>query len=140
MALKSPEAVLRNALISDTDVQALIGGRIYPLRYVGPSPIQFPIIIWRRARVLRELTMGGTPSGLPRVTVELYVYGATYEAARDLADKCRSVLDGFAGTFDNTEVRRSLLMDEADDLVEIDGAENSLYLVRQTYDLFWLEN
>jgi len=24
--------------------------------------------------------------------------------------------------------------------VEIDGAENSLYLVQQTYDLFWLEN
>ena len=139
MALKSPEAVLRNALISDTDVQALIGGRIYPLRYVGPSPIQFPIIIWRRARVLREMAMSG-PVGLPKVTVELYVYGATYEAARDLADKCRRVLDGFAGTFDNTEVRRSLLMDEADDLVEIDGAENSLYLVRQTYDLLWLEN
>jgi hypothetical protein len=140
MALKSPEAVLRNALISDTDVQALVNGRIYPLRYVGPSPIQFPIIIWRRARVLRELTMAGAPSGLPKLTIELYVYGATYEAARDLADKCRRVLDGFAGTLDNTEVRRSLLMDEADDLVEIDGAENSLYLVRQTYDLLWLEN
>ncbi len=139
MALKSPEAVLRNALISDTDVQALIGGRIYPLRYVGPSPIQFPIVIWRRARVLREMAMSG-PVGLPKVSVELYVYGVTYEAARDLADKCRRVLDGFAGSLDNTEVRQSLLMDEADDLVEIDGAENSLYLVRQTYDLFWLEN
>ncbi len=138
MALKSPEAVLRNALISDTDVQALLGGRIYPLRYVGPSPIQFPIIIWRRARVLREMAMSG-PVGLPKVTVELYVYGATYEAARDLADKCRRVLDGFAGSLDNTEVRQSFLVDEADDLVEIDGAENSLYLVRQTYETFWLE-
>ena len=138
MALKSPEAVLRNALISDTDVQALIGGRIYPLRYVGPSPIQFPIIIWRRARVLREMAMSG-PVGLPKVSVELYVYGVTYEAARDLADKCRRVLDGFAGSLDNTEVRQSFLVDEADDLVEIDGAENSLYLVRQTYETFWLE-
>ena len=138
MALKSPEAVLRNALISDTDVQALVNGRIYPLRYVGPSPIQFPIIIWRRARVLREMAMSG-PVGLPKVTVELYVYGATYEAARDLADKCRRVLDGFAGSLDNTEVRQSFLVDEADDLVEIDGAENSLYLVRQTYETFWLE-
>jgi hypothetical protein len=138
MALKSPEAVLRNALISDTDVQALLGGRIYPLRYVGPSPIQFPIIIWRRARVLREMAMSG-PVGLPKVTVELYVYGVTYEAARDLADKCRRVLDGFAGSLDNTEVRQSFLVDEADDLVEIDGAENSLYLVRQTYETFWLE-
>ena len=139
MSLKSPEAVLRNALVSDTDVQASISGRIYPLRYVGPSPIQFPLVIWRRARVMREMAMGG-PVGLPRVTVELYVYGVTYEAARDLADKCRRVLDGFAGSFDNTEVRQTFLMDEADDLVEIDGAENSLYLVRQTYDLFWVEN
>jgi hypothetical protein len=139
MALKSPEAVLRNALVSDVAVQALISGRIYPLRYVGPSPIQFPLIIWRRARVLREMAMSG-PVGLPKVSVELYVYGVTYEAARDLADKCRRVLDGYAGSFDNTEVRQTFLMDEADDLVEIDGAENSLYLVRQTYDLFWVEN
>ena len=139
MALKSPEAVLRNALVTNADVQALISGRIYPLRYVGPSPIQFPLIIWRRARVLRDIGMNG-PTGQPRVTVEMYVYGSTYEAARDLADKCRRVLDGFSGSFDNTEVRQVSLMDEADDLVEIDGAENSLYLVQQTYDLFWLEN
>ena len=139
MALKSPEAVLRNALVTNVDVQALISGRIYPLRYVGPAPIQFPLIIWRRARVLRDIGMNG-PTGQPRVTVELYVYGSTYEAARDLADKCRRVLDGFSGSFDNTEVRQVSLMDEADDLVEIDGAENSLYLVQQTYDLFWLEN
>ena len=139
MALKSPEAVLRNALVTNVDVQALISGRIYPLRYVGPSPIQFPLIIWRRARVLRDIGMNG-PTGQPRVTVEMYVYGTTYEAARDLADKCRRVLDGFSGSFDNTEVRQVSLMDEADDLVEIDGAENSLYLVQQTYDLFWVEN
>lgn len=139
MALKSPEAILRNALVSNEEVQALIGGRIYPLRYVGTSAIEFPLIIWRRARVLREMAMSG-PVGLPRVTVELYVYGTTYETARDLADKCRRVLDGFAGVLDNTEVRQVSLMDEADDLVEIEGAENSLYLVRQTYDLFWVEN
>ena len=139
MALKSPEAVLRNALVTDADVQALISGRIYPLRYVGAAPIQFPLIIWRRARVLRDVGMNG-PTGLPRVTVELYVYGTTYETARDLADKSRRVLDGFAGSLDNTEVRQVSLMDEADDLVEIDGAETSLYLVRQTYDLFWVEN
>jgi hypothetical protein len=139
MALKSPEAILRNALVANADVQALISGRIYPLRYVGTSAIEFPLIIWRRARVLREMAMTG-PVGLPRVTVEMYVYGTTYETARDLADKCRRVLDGFAGVLDNTEVRQASLMDEADDLVEIEGAENSLYLVRQTYDLFWLEN
>lgn len=140
MALKSPEAVLRNALITNSAVQALVNGRIYPLRYVGPTPIQLPIIIWRRARVLRNITMAGLPGGEPRVTVEFYIYGTTYEGARDLADKCRRVLDGFGGEFDNTVVRQTFLEDEADDLVEIEGAENSLYVVRQQYDLFWTES
>jgi hypothetical protein len=139
MSLKSPEAVLRNALVANQDVQALISGRIYPLRYVGPTPIQFPLIIWRRAGIIRTATLGG-PSGLPNVTMELYVYATTYNAARDLADKCRKVLDGYAGSLDNTEVRQATLEDESDDLVDVDGAENSLYTVRQQYDIFWLEN
>lgn len=139
MALKSPEAVLRNALVSNPDVQALISGRIYPLRYVGPTPIQFPLLIWRRAGITRTATLGG-PAGIPNVTMELYVYATTYNSARDLADKCRKVLDGYAGSFDNTEVRQATLEDESDDLVDVEGAENSLYTVRQEYDIFWLEN
>jgi len=138
MSLKSPEAVLRNALVANADVQSLIGGRIYPLRYVGPSPIQFPLIIWRRARILRTPTLGG-PAGMPRVSMELLVYATTYESARDLADKCRRVLDGYAGSLENTSVRQVTLEDESDDLVDIEGAETSLYLVRQTYDIFWVE-
>jgi hypothetical protein len=139
MSLKSPEAVLRNALVANQAVQTLISGRIYPLRYVGPTPIQFPLIIWRRAGITRTATLGG-PSGLPNVTMELLVYATTYNAARDLADKCRKVLDGYAGIFDNTEVRQATLEDESDDLVDVDGAENSLYTVRQEYDIFWVEN
>lgn len=140
MSLKSPEAVLRNALVTNADVQALISGRIYPLRYTGPAKIEFPLIIWRRARVLRNMSLAGLPGGEPRVTVEFHHYGRTYESVRDLADKCRKVLDGFAGSFNNTEVRQVLLEDESDDLVDIEGAEDSLYVVRQQYDLFWLES
>lgn len=140
MSLKSPEAVLRNALVTDASVQTIVNGRIYPLRYTGSSKIQFPLIIWRRARVLRNLTMSGLPGGEPRVTVELHHYGATYESVRELADACRRVLDGYAGSFNNTEVRQVSLEDEADDLVDVEGAEDSLYVVRQQYDLFWLES
>lgn len=140
MSLKSPEAVLRNALVTDTAVNALISGRIYPLRYTGPAKIQFPLIVWRRARVLRSLGMSGRPGGEPQVTIELHHYGQTYESVRDLADKARRVLDGFGGTFDNTTVRQVSLEDEADDLVEVEGAEDSLYVVRQQYNLFWQES
>ena len=139
MALKSPEAVLRNALVSSQSVQALISGRIYPLRYVGPAPIQFPLIIWRRAGITRTASLT-TPGGVPKVVMELLIYATTYNAARDLADKCRKVLDGYAGSFDNTEVRQATLEDESDDLVDQEGAENSIYVVRQEYNIFWVEN
>ena len=139
MPLKSPEAVLRSALVGSTAVNALISGRIYPLRYVGPQPVQYPLIIWRRARIQRVPTMTG-PAGLPRVTMELHIYALTYNAARDLADKCRKVLDGYAGSIDNTEVRQATLEDESDDLVDQEGAETSIYTVRQQYDIFWVEN
>lgn len=139
MSLKSPEAVLRNALVTNADVQALIAGRIYPLRYTGPEKIEFPVVIWRRARIIRIPTMGG-PAGLPKVTVEMNFYGSTYESARDLADKARRVLDGFAGSFNNVVVEQSTLEDESDDLVEVEGSEASLYVVRQQYDVFWQES
>jgi hypothetical protein len=137
--LKSPEAVLRNALVANADVQALIAGRIYPLRYVGGPAIQFPLLLWRRARILRTPTLTG-PGGMPRVTMELYVYATDYYTARDLADKCRRVLDGYAGSVENVEVRQATLEDEVDDIVEQEGAEVPIYSVRQTYDIFWVES
>ena len=138
MSLKSPEAVLRSALVGNADVSALVAGRIYPLRYVGPQPVQFPIIIWRRSGVLRDQTLGA-PMGVPRLTVEFYIYATTYETARDLADKCRRVLDGYGGTVDNVQVKQVALTDESDDLVEQEGAETSLYSVRQSYEIRWQE-
>ena len=136
--MKSPEFVLRTALVNSTAVNSLISGRIYPLRYVGSQRITYPLLIWRRARIERQQAFNA-PVGVPRVTMELYAYGETYEAVRDLADKCRVVLDGYGGTLDNTEVKQTALVDEADDLVEVEGAESPLYTVKQTYDIIWQE-
>lgn len=138
MPLKSPEAVLRSALVGSTAVNSLISGRIYPLRYVGPQPVVYPLVIWRRAGIQREQAFAG-PVGVPRVTVELYHYGTTYESVRDLADKARQVLDGYGGTVDTVEVKQTALVDEVDDLVMQDGSEASLYSVRQQYEVWWQE-
>jgi len=138
MALKSPEAVLRSALVGDAAVNTLIAGRIYPLRYVGSQPVSFPLIVWRRAGIIREQTLGA-PMGVPRLTVEYYHYGVTYESVRDLADKARQVLDGYGGTVDNVTVKQVALVDEVDDLVEQEGSETSIYSVRQSYEIWWQE-
>ena len=103
MPLKSPEAVLRSALIAAPAVSALVGSRIYPV--LAPATAALPLVTWRRSGVQREQTLG-LPMGMPRVSVEYSIYGTTYEQARELADAMRVVLDGYGGTADNTTVKQ----------------------------------
>lgn len=135
--MKSPEAVLRNALATNTVASSVVSSRIFPL--LAPASAAMPFVTYRRAGIRRQQTLTG-PMGVPQVTVELDVYAATYEAARDAADRCRLVLDGYGGTFDNTEVRHVSLENEQDDFVQLAGADlPPVYSVKQTYDVWWQE-
>lgn len=137
MPLKSPEAVLRSALIAAPAVSALVGNRIYPV--LAPATAALPLVTWRRSGVQREQTLG-LPMGMPRVSVEYSIYGTTYEQARDLADAMRVVLDGYGGTADNTTVKQTSLEDESDDFVTLAGADlPPVYQVTQRYDCWWSE-
>lgn len=135
--MKSPEAVLRNALATSTETSSLVGSRVFPL--LAPASTQLPFITYRRAGIQRSQTLSG-PMGVPRVTVEIDIYATTYEGARDLSDRCRLVLDGYGGTFDNTEVKHVSLENEQDDFVELGGADlPPVYSVKQTFDVWWQE-
>lgn len=135
--MKSPENVLRNAIISDASVTSLVGHRVYP--HVAPSADLIPLIVWRRSTVSREQTLG-LPMGVPRVTIEYQIFAATYYEARQIADAVRDVLDGYGGFFDNTEVRQVSLESESDDIIALDGGETpSAYSVTQDYDVWWQE-
>jgi hypothetical protein len=137
MPLKSPESVLRSALIAAPAVSALVGNRIYPV--LAPSTAALPLVTWRRSGVQREQTLG-LPMGMPRVSVEYSIYGTTYEQARELADAMRVVLDGYGGTADNTTVKQASLEDESDDFVTLAGADlPPVYQVTQRYDCWWSE-
>lgn len=137
MPLKSPEAVLRSALIAQTAVTTIIGSRIYPV--LAPASASLPLVTWRRSGIQREQTLGA-PMGVPRVTVEYSIYGQTYEQAREVADAMRVVLDGYGGTADNTTVRQTSLEDESDDFVTLAGADMPpVYQVTQRYDVWWQE-
>lgn len=137
MALKSPEAVLRSALVANATVSGLIGTRVYPV--LAPATASLPLVTWRRSGIQREQTLVA-PMGVPRVTVEYSIYGATYEQAREVADAMRAVLDGYGGTADNTTVRQTSLEDESDDFVTLAGADMPpVYQVTQRYDVWWQE-
>ena len=137
MSLKSPEAVLRTALVGTTSVTSLVSSRIYPV--LAPASASLPFVTWRRSGIQREQTLGG-PMGMPRVSVEYSIYGTTYEEARQVADAMRLVLDGYGGTSNNTEVKQTSLEDESDDFVQLAGADlPPVYQVTQRYDCWWSE-
>ena len=138
MALKSPEAVVRAALVANQSVAALISTRIYPV--VAPSSAQLPYIVWRRSAVRRSHSLAG-PTGTPVVALDFEMYAATYEGARDLADKCRIVLYGYGGTLDNVELSNTTLDNEYDGFAVLQGSDLPIeYTVTQSYSVLWQES
>lgn len=137
MPLKSPEAVLRNALVANAQVATVMGTRVFPV--LAPSTAALPFATYRRAGVLRQHSLSG-PIGVPQVSMALDIYAETYEAVRDLADKCRAVLDGYGATLNNTEVKHVSLDNEVDGFVQLSGGElPPVYSVTQTYSILWQE-
>jgi len=135
--MKSPEAVLRSALVANNAVATLIGTRIYPV--IAPATATLPFVTWRRVAVRRQQTLAA-PMGMPVTSVEYSIFGLTYEQARDVADSMRSVLDGYGGTLNNTEVKQTSLEQESDDFVTLAGAElPPAYQITQQYDVWWQE-
>jgi hypothetical protein len=137
MAFKSPEQVVRNALVADAAVSAVVGSRIYPV--LAPSSAALPLITWRRSSVLRTMGLGG-PTGVTTVTLSLEIYAETYQAVRELADLCRVALDGYGATVDNVTVSNVSLDNESDGFVQLQGGESAPFLsVSQTYSILWQE-
>lgn len=135
--MKSPEAVLRSALVASANVSALVGSRIYPI--LAPQTAALPFIVWRRSGISREHTLAG-PMGVSTVSVEMQLLATTYEQARELADRCRLVLDGYGATLNNTEVKHVSLEQESDDFVQLAGGDlPPVYQVTQTYNILWQE-
>lgn len=136
--MKSPEAVLRTALVGNTSVTTMVGTRIYPL--LAPKTAALPFITWRRSGISREHTLAG-PMGMPNVSVEMQSFAATYEDVRELADRVRVVLDGYGGTVNNVEVKHVSLEQESDDFVQLAGGDlPPVYQVTQTFNVLWQES
>jgi hypothetical protein len=135
--MKSPEAVLRSALVGSTVTSSIVGSRVYPL--LAPKSAALPFVTWRRAGITREHSLSG-PMGVPNVSVEMQSFAATYEDVRELADRIRLVLDGYGGTLNNTEVKHVSLADESDDFVQLAGGDlPPVYQVTQTFNVLWQE-
>lgn len=88
------ESALRNFIISDTAVAALVGSRMYPGRL--PQAATFPAITYSTVSVVRGHNMQG-PEGMPFTRLQLDMWGESFSDARAVAEAVRLRLDGFAG-------------------------------------------
>jgi hypothetical protein len=138
MSVKTPERLLADELKTDPAVAAVVGDRIYPV--IAPATAAIPFVVWRRSAVQREQTLSG-PAGMPSVTLQFDMYAETYEAVRELADRCRLVLDGWGGSLGNwISVRHVSLIGESDGFVSLAGGDlPPVYSVSQTYTVLWQE-
>ena len=135
--LKTPEMVLHNAITSDASITSHVGYRVYP--HLAPAVDDLPFISWLRVAIRREQTLA-FPIGVPTVQLEYLIFAESYLESRQIADAMRAALDGFTGSFDNTQVRQTSLESESDEVVALDGAElPAVYSVAQTYDVWWQE-
>lgn len=136
--MKAPERLIADALTAAPAIAELIGDRVYPV--IAPASAAIPFVVWRRQAVQRESTLAG-PAGVATVTLAVDMYATTYEGVRELADRCRLVLDGFGGELGNwISVRNVSLLSESDGFVQLAGGDlPPVYSVTQTYTVLWQE-
>jgi len=90
----SIETGLYSHLTTDSDVSALVGTRVYPLKL--PQGYTLPAISYQRVSGDRLATLSG-PTGRANPRFQIDCWASTYSGVRDLASKVRQALDGHKG-------------------------------------------
>ncbi len=124
-----PEQAIRQILVDDSDVAALVSTRIY--RGDIPQASTLPAIAYILEDAEPMSTLGGH-AGLTRSDFTLVCVAATYAGVKDLAEKVRLAVDGYKGTVsisgtsagDNVVVRYARHRSSQDDEIRAaDGSE-----------------
>ena len=82
-------------LTSDSDVNAIVGTRVYP--QIAAQEAAFPFVVY----VLQDTSPSDTKSGvstLDEVRYDIVVASENYAEASDLTEKIRTALDRYSGT------------------------------------------
>ena len=90
---------IRSLLVNDSDVNAIVSGRIYPEMAIEGA--QTPYIVYS----VMSNTPSNTKEGAPvdEANVEILSVARSYSEANDLADKVRDALDRVTTTVTQTE-------------------------------------
>lgn len=75
-------------------LKSLNSNRVYPLN--APQNVTAPFIVYNRVDSERWRSVN-SPSGIAQATIQIDVYAATYQAAKELALSIENTLDGYRG-------------------------------------------
>ena len=135
-----PEQHIYTRLVSSPQVARFVGFQVYPIAV--PKGASVPFIIYKRASVRREGTLGNTPLFLPEVSLQIASWSMTYGGAKELADAVRLSLDGHTGTLAGVTIHDMRLVSEVDDFLDPTAVGAQLppaYEVRQLFQVRWSE-
>lgn len=122
---------IRPLLTSDSDVQAMISGRVYPEQ--APEGAQAPFIVYSIVSNSPSDSKNGTP--IDQVQVEVFSINTTYANTNELADKVRAALDRSKVTVDVAE--GEVVVDSiqyTNEVTEV-NTEKKLYIAIQDYTI-----
>lgn len=124
------EEELYQLVISDVELVALIGLRLYPLQ--APQEAARPYGTFQNISRLRNHLLDGSPDGLVKPRFQFTWSATAHETVIAVAAAARQLMDGYRGGTIETmwlEGERETFGDTAD-----------LYIVRQDYMLWHTEN
>lgn len=90
----SLERSLKEHILADAAVSALVGDRYYPME--APTGITMPYVVYQVISASREHHYGAA-SGLALKNVQLSVWDSSNTGAEAVSDALRLALDGFTG-------------------------------------------
>jgi hypothetical protein len=108
---------IHSILTSDASVQALVNGRVWPMR--AEQAEGWPFVTYQVIDGQPSNTDKGT-SGLDYDTYQVSCFAETYRGVNDLSEKVRTALDGYSGTVDGVKIGHCFYEDK-NDLFDEDG-------------------
>ncbi|MCP4354339.1 MAG: DUF3168 domain-containing protein [Proteobacteria bacterium] len=123
--------LIRNILVNDTDVSAIVGTNVYPQMAIEDVP--YPYIIIEKEGHQASDTKDGK-SCLDVIDYQIIIFSETNAEISDLGIKVRNALDRYAGTLEGLEVQSTKFL--AEDLQYSDT--DRVYGLGQQYSFRYL--
>ena len=128
------EAAVYSILSSDSAVDTLVDGRVYPKRL--PQSPTLPAVTYFRVGAQRSSVMGND-TGIVRKRIQVSSWGKTYAAVNELAEAVRNAMQRKRGTFAGVEIIDIFVDGDASEMFEDDV---EIYQAPTDYEVIYRES